>query len=235
MRIFPGIDIVGGKCVRVIQGSRDYKDYGDPLKWALKWQELGAECIHIIDLDAAMSDDRSNYPLVKEIVKSLKIPVQFGGGIRSRDAVKRCFEDLGISRIVMGTMALENLDEVARARSVYGDRIVVSIDARDGKVAYKGRMDMSEIDAADFALTVHDAGVDSIIYTDILRDGTLDGPNLERTEEIIKRTWMNVFVSGGIHTIDDIVGIRGTGACGAIIGRALYENTIDFTQALMLK
>ena len=235
MKIYPGIDIHNGKCVRVVQGSNDYKDYGSPLEWALKWQDMGAECIHIIDMDAAITGDRSNYPIVKEIVKSLKIPVQFGGGIRSREAIKRCFEDIGISRIVIGTLALEDVGEVARARSLFGDRIVVSIDAKDGKVASRGRSDTSEVDASDLALQMHKIGVDTIIYTDILRDGTLEGPNFERTEEIIKKTWMNVLVSGGIHTIEDIVAVRGTGACGAIIGRALYEDTIDFKQALELK
>lgn len=235
MRIYPGIDIHNGKCVRVVQGSDDYKDYGNPIDWAIKWQDMGAECIHIIDMDAAVSGDRSNYPIVKQIVKSLKIPVQFGGGIRSRDAIKRCFEEIGISRIVIGTLAVENFDEVARARSLFGDRIVVSIDVKDGKVASRGRADTSDLNASDLALKMHQIGVDSIIYTDILRDGTLEGPNLERTEEIIKKTWMNVLVSGGIHKIDDIIGIRGTGACGAIIGRALYEDTVDFKEALALK
>ncbi len=235
MRIFPGIEISGGKCVRTDIHTNEYIDYGSPLDWALQWQDLGAECVHIIDLDAAIKGETENNSIIEKIVKTLKVPVQFGGGIRSWDAVKKCFEDFGVSRLVLGTMALENIDQLAKARSLFGDRIVVSIDANDGKVLTTGRRSITEINASDLALQVHKAGIDSIIYTDTLRIGSQDGPNFERTEEIIKKTWMNVFVSGGITTIDDIIGIRGTGACGAIIGRAIYEKTIDFKEALMLK
>lgn len=235
MRIFPGIEISGGKCVRTDIKTNEYRDYGDPLEWALKWQEMGAECVHIIDLDAAIIGKTDNHPVIENIVKTLKIPVQFGGGIRNWDTVQKCFEYLGISRLVVGTMAINDLDQLAKVRSLYGDRIVVSIDAKDGKVLNTGRKSVTEIEASDLALQLHNIGIDSIIYTDTLRIGSLDGPNFERTEEIIKKTWMNVFVSGGIHTIDDIINIRGTGACGAILGRAIYEDTIDFKQALLLK
>ena len=235
MKIYPGIDILNGKCVRMKKDPDQFEDYGDPLEWALKWEGLGAPCVHIVDLNAAIEGENTNYELIKRIVKELKIPVQFGGGIRDRASIERSFDEIGVSRLIIGTMAVEEKDEVARARSLYGDRIIVSIDAKDGKVTKRGRTDVSDLKASDFALEMHNIGIDTIIYTDVLRDGTFEGPNFERTEEIIKRTWMNVVVSGGIHTIDDIVAIRGTGACGAVIGRALYENTIDYKEALLVK
>ena len=234
MRIYPSVDIYNGKCVKGVHNSASFEDYGDPIEWALKWQSMGAECLHLVDVNAAMGET-PNYQLVEQIVRNLKIPVQFGGGIASWDGVKRCLEEIGISRIVTGTLAYKEMDKLSWARGRFGDRLIVSIDAIDGKVATHGREDLSDMDAIEFALRVKEAGIDTILYTDVTRDGTFKGPNLMRTEAMIKKTWMNIMVSGGIRSIEDIHAIRGTGACGAVIGRALYEGNIDFKQALELK
>lgn len=235
MKIYPAIDIKDGKCVRLRRGdANEVRDYGEPLDWALEWQRRGAEYLHIVDLDAAFAEDgcSSNREIIKEIVHQVKIPVQVGGGIRSQENIKLLIEKVGVSRVVIGTMALENPEFVAWARQRYGDRIAVGIDAKEGKVVTRGWVHHSEKDAVELAQEMHALGIDTIIYTDIMRDGMLSGPNIQKTEEIVKKTWMNVIASGGVSTVEDIKRVRDTGACGVIIGKALYEGSMTFDDAM---
>ncbi len=233
MKIYPAIDIKDGKCVRLVQGEiQNMTEYGDPLSMAKKWQDSGAAYLHLVDLDAAFSGEFVNKNVVAQIVDALKIPVQMGGGVRTKEDIKIRLDEVGISRVIVGTAAVENLDLLSWAVSRYGDRIAVGIDAKEGKVAIKGWVESSDIDPVDLADTVHKLGVKTIIYTDIAKDGMLEGPNIEKTEQIVRKTWMNLIASGGITCIDDIVRVKGTGACGCIIGKALYSGAITLEDAL---
>ncbi len=234
MKIYPAIDIKDGKCVRLRRGDvSSEKVYGDPVEWALKWQQLGADWLHVVDLDAAFTGEFVNKDIIKEIVKNVKIPVQTGGGVRTKEGITARIEEVGVSRVVIGTMAVEDPDLVSWAKGTYGqDRIAVGIDAKNGRVQTRGWVQNTETDAIELAEKVREMGVGTIIYTDILRDGTLSGPNTEKTEEMVKKTWINVIASGGIKSIEDIIAVRDSGACGVIIGTALYEGAIDFKEAL---
>ena len=232
MKIYPAIDIKDGKCARLVQGDMNKaKIYGDPVEMALKWQKEGAEYLHVVDLDAAFSGEFVNMDIVKEIVHSVKIPIEMGGGVRTKEDIMTRIEEVGVSRVIIGTMAIEDEDLVKWAVEKYKDRIAVGIDAKNGKVMTKGWATATDIDAVDLAIRMKNLGVRTIIYTDISRDGMLAGPETENTTKMVKKTWMNVIASGGVTTIDDIITVRGTGACGVIIGTALYEGTIDFKQA----
>lgn len=236
MKLYPAIDIKGGKCVRLVHGDRDCeKVYGDPLEFALKWQSMGALCLHVVDLDAAFTGEFKNRDVIKEIVSNIKIPIQLGGGVRSKEAIRVRIEEVGASRVIIGTMAIEDPDTLKWAKSEYGAaRIAVGIDAIDGKAATRGWLEKTEIDAVELAIKMRDMGIDTVIYTDISRDGTLSGPNTENTEQMVKKTWMNVIASGGMSRIEDILAVRGTGCCGVILGTALYEGSIDFAEAVKL-
>ena len=203
------------------------------MEWALKWQSLGAVHLHVVDLDAAFTGEFKNKEVIKEIVHRVKIPVQIGGGVRTREDVKARIEDVGASRVIIGTMAIEDPDFIRWAKGRYGaERIAVGIDAKNGVVVTRGWQQQTEKDAVELAKEVRELGIETVIYTDILRDGTLSGPNVEKTEEMVKETWMNVIASGGIKTVDDIIQVKNSGACGVILGTSLYEGTIDFKEAL---
>lgn len=234
MKIIPSINIVNGRCVKLARGTMDVeKDYGDPLEWALRWQDEGAEGILIRDVDAAITGEFKNREVVREIIHQAKVPVKLQGGVRTREDVRCRVEDVGASLVIIGTMAIEDAAFVSWAKSVYGgDRIAVGIDAKEGKVVTRGWKIHTDVDAIDLAVKVRKMGIGTVIYTDTLRNGTMTGPNVDTAEEIVKKTWMNVQVSGGVRTIDDINHVKGTGACGAILGTALYEGILDFRDAL---
>lgn len=233
MKIYPAIDLKDGKTVRLQQGEMDrVTEYGDPLEIAQKWQEDGASYLHLVDLNAAFTGEFVNRNIVTKVVQSLKIPVQMGGGVRTREDIEIRLNEVGISRVVIGTAAIEDPDLVEWAVGRFGKRIAVGIDAKDGKVAVKGWADATDVDAVELAVSMKKLGVKNIIYTDIVRDGMMMGPNTEITEQIVKKTWINVIGSGGISTLDDIRAIRGTGACGCVIGKALYSNAFTLQEAL---
>lgn len=234
MKIYPAIDITGGRCKRLKQGDMSLaKEYGDPVEMAKQWAEMGASYLHVVDLDAAFEGKFVNRNIIKEIVHSVKIPVQVGGGIRCAEDITDRIEGVGISRVIIGTMACEDEDLVKWAVSRYGtSRIAIGIDAKNGKVATKGWASQTDIDPVELAERMKALGVSNIIYTDIGRDGMLCGPEIEKTTEIVKKTWINVIASGGMRSIDDISKVKGTGASGVIIGTALYEGTIDLKEAL---
>ena len=233
MKVFPAIDIRGGKCVRLTYGEiKNEKIYGDPLDFALRWQDEGAEMIHIVDLDAVFTGEFINKELIKKITSSLKIPVELGGGVRTKEAVKERLDECGISRVIAGTMAVEDLEFIKWAHSTYPDRFVVGIDARDGLISTRGWVSQTDINSVEFAKTVRALGIKDIMYTDISREGAMKGPNIANVEEIVKKTWVNIIASGGISTIEDIINIRNTGAYGVTIGKALYEGKLTLKGAI---
>jgi phosphoribosylformimino-5-aminoimidazole carboxamide ribotide isomerase len=232
MKIYPAIDIKDGKCVRLIQGEMEQStEYGDPVAMAEKWQNEGAHYLHLVDLNAAFAGEWVNRDVIAKLVSVAKIPVQMGGGVRTREDICIRLDEVGISRVILGTVAVEQPELVEWAVERYGDRIAVGIDAKNGKVAIKGWADQTNIDAVEFADKMKKMGVRTIIYTDILRDGMMSGPNIENTAKMVKKTWINLIASGGISTIQDIRDIKGTGACGCIIGKALYAGAFTLKEA----
>ncbi|HBU12564.1 MAG TPA: 1-(5-phosphoribosyl)-5-((5-phosphoribosylamino)methylideneamino)imidazole-4-carboxamide isomerase [Clostridiales bacterium] len=234
MKLYPAIDIKGGRCVRLTQGLWETAtDYGDPIEMAARWQADGANFLHVIDLDAAFSGEFANHDVIAKLVQSVKIPVQVGGGVRTKEDIRMRLDDIGISRVILGTVAIKQPELLEWALAQYGDRIAVAIDAKNGMVAIKGWVNATEVDAADFAVQMRNKGVSTVIYTDITKDGMMQGPNLEQTERIVKSTWMNLIASGGISTLEDIKNVRGTGASGCVIGTALYDGAFSLPEATL--
>lgn len=227
--IYPAIDIKDGRCVRLRQGKFDDITvyYENPAEAAALWKGKGAGYIHIVDLDGALEGVPKNLEVIREIAKSVDIPVQIGGGIRSKQTVELLLS-AGVRRVIIGTMAVKDrglLDELVKE---YGDKIVVGIDAKDGKVAVEGWEEVSSIDSLELAKELSLAGVKTVIYTDISKDGMMSGPNFEVYGELKQNTTLEIIASGGISSIDDIKRLAAMGVDGAIVGKALYSGAIDF-------
>lgn len=234
MRIYPAIDIKNGACVRLRMGDmRQATEYGDPVETALKWQQEGAEVLHIVDLDAAFAGKFSNRETVAMILKAVSVPVQLGGGIRTMEDIDVRLNS-GVWRVIIGTAAFEDPGLVAEAAAKYPGRIVVGIDAKNGKVAIKGWANETDEDTVSLALKMKKLGIKTIIYTDIARDGMLTGPNIEGITETVNKTSLEVIASGGMSTLNDLYKVKGTGAKGVIIGKALYTGGIDLKQAISI-
>lgn len=233
MIIFPAIDIRNEKCVRLTQG--DYSKmtvYGvDPVEVAIKWQSKGAEYLHIVDLDGAKDGKRVNGAIIEKIAKSTEIPIQVGGGIRDTKAVEELLSN-GVSRVIIGTGAIKDLKWLSELVRVYGEKICVSIDAKNGFVATDGWEQISKINAVDFAVNLENIGVRTIVYTDIQKDGMLKGPNFKMYEELMKEVNLDIIASGGITTIEDVETLKRMGIYGAIIGKALYDEKIKLEEAI---
>lgn len=238
MLLIPAIDIREGRCVRLVEGRPDRQTvYSDqPLDVAKSWQQQGAQYLHVVDLDGAFAGIPRNLAIINEIVSELDIPVQVGGGIRDYKTIQLLLHN-GVSRVILGTAAISDPDLVRGAVAQYRDKIVVGIDARDGKVAVQGWAVESVITAEQLALQMKQIGVSRIVFTDISRDGTLRGPNLEATGQLARTTGLKVIASGGVSSYDDIrrlKSLHADGVEGAIIGKALYDGKIDFKSALQL-
>lgn len=237
MVLVPAIDMLDGQCIRLYKG--DYNKvtvYGDPVEIGKKWQELGAQMIHLVDLDGAEAGNPKNLEVIKKLVETLDIPLELGGGIRSMDTIKM-YLDLGVQRVILGTAAVENMALVACAAAVYGERIVIGIDAQDGIVKTKGWLNDTKIDALKLAYDMKELGIERIIYTDINRDGTLTGPNLAETENLARESGLKITASGGMSSMKDIKAVMKLEQYGVdevILGKALYENKIDLVEALKL-
>lgn len=233
MIVYPAIDIKNGECVRLVQGDMEKATtyYKNPAAAALRWQNLGAERLHVVDLDGAVAGKPHNTAAVKEILDAVSIPVQLGGGIRDLDTVEMIL-NMGVERVIIGTAALKDGAFIHNAVSRYGPRIVIGIDARDGCVAVDGWKTASEVRSMELAKRMEAYGVERVVYTDISRDGMLEGPNFEMIEEMVKQTSMSIIASGGISSVDDLIRIRETGAGGAVVGKALYAGSIDLKEAL---
>jgi phosphoribosylformimino-5-aminoimidazole carboxamide ribotide isomerase len=237
MIIIPAIDLRGGRCVRLTQGQASAETvYSEnPVVVARRWYDEGAEMLHIVNLDAALNkDDTENLKALERILYEVNIPVQFGGGVRSLEDV-RMLDELGATRIVIGTTAIENPVLLSHIVDEFGSTIVVGIDARDGKVALRGWEKLSNVNAVDFAHKVAEMGVERVVYTDIARDGTMTGINVESTREIAEASGLKVTASGGVASLEDIYAIKDLESYGVdsvIIGKALYEGVFTLEEAL---
>jgi phosphoribosylformimino-5-aminoimidazole carboxamide ribotide isomerase len=234
--LIPAIDLKGGKCVRLQEGvasrSTEYSD--DPLSMALFWEAQGAVRLHLVDLDGAFAGASAHLSLAKSIFQALKIPVQFGGGLRTLEQIDRILS-LGAARAILGTVAAENPDLVEEAVKRWEQAIVIGIDARQGQVALRGWLDQTAQPAVDLARKMKGLGVARVIYTDVSRDGMLRGVNVEETQKLASAANVRVIASGGVSSMNDVTELwekRKAGIEGVILGRALYEKKIDLKSAL---
>lgn len=234
MRIYPAIDIIGGQCVRLVKGDYSQKTtYAEnPIDVAKRWESLGGEFIHVVDLDGAKSGNMPNFNLISKIASSISIPIEVGGGVRDMLCIEK-YLSAGINRVILGTSALKQPDLVNQAIDRYGERIVIGIDAKDGKVAVSGWEDVSDVSALDFAGQMKQLGAKNIIYTDIATDGMLMGPNVDAMREMVNKVNINIIASGGVTSIGDIEALKATGVEGAIIGKALYTGNISLREAVL--
>lgn len=233
MIILPAIDIKDGQCVRLTKGdfATVEKVAEDPLKTALSFQEAGAEWIHMVDLDGAKEGSLKNSPVFLEVALKTGLKVELGGGIRTMESIDY-YMDRGISRVIIGSAAISNPELVKAAVEKYGDRIAVGIDARNGMVSGDGWLSDSNVTYLDLARRMEDAGVRCIIFTDISKDGTLSGPNLEQLGRINGAVSCDIIASGGIHTMKDIIDLKEMGLYGAICGKSVYKGTLSLEEAI---
>ena len=234
MKLFPAIDIKNGQCVRLRQGSfQDVLVYSDiPLKIAKQWEASGASFIHIVDLDGALVGHSVNDDVIKTIVTEVKIPVQVGGGIRTIKDIESKLS-LGVERVIIGTKAVKDPGFIKDAIATFGSsRIVIGIDAKDGMVAIEGWEKISDYTAVALAQEMKQCGVKTIVYTDISKDGMLEGPNITHTKEMVQATGLNIIASGGISSLKDLEMLQEINVYGAIMGKALYENRIELRKAI---
>ncbi|WP_269625499.1 1-(5-phosphoribosyl)-5-[(5-phosphoribosylamino)methylideneamino]imidazole-4-carboxamide isomerase [Prochlorococcus marinus] len=237
MEIIPAIDLLNGKCVRLNQGNYNEvtKFNSDPVKQAQTWENQGAKRLHLVDLDGAKTGEPINDLTIKEIKNSITIPIQLGGGIRSIDRAKELF-DIGIDRIILGTIAIEKPDLLKDLSEEYPQKVAVGIDAKEGMVATRGWLKESEIASLDLAKQLNDLELAAIISTDIATDGTLKGPNVKALREIAEVSNNPVIASGGIGSIADLISLadfENEGIEGVIVGRALYDGSIDLKEAIL--
>ncbi|MBP3568838.1 MAG: 1-(5-phosphoribosyl)-5-[(5-phosphoribosylamino)methylideneamino]imidazole-4-carboxamide isomerase [Lachnospiraceae bacterium] len=233
MRLYPAIDIKNGQCVRLRQGVfEDTTVYAnEPYQVAKEFEADGAKFLHIVDLDGALRGTGANDEALKKIVENVNIPVEIGGGIRTMQDIEHRLS-LGVTRVILGTKAVESPDFVKEAVEKFGaDKIVVGIDAKDGMVAIKGWETISNVDAVSLALSMKDLGVKTIIYTDISKDGMLCGPNFVQTARMVEITGMDIVASGGVSCMNDLIQLENIGVEGAILGKAIYEKRVDLKEA----
>lgn len=238
MILFPAIDLKGGKCVRLYKGDMAQATvFNDsPGDQAAQFVKAGARWIHVVDLDGAFAGKSVNADAVRAILKNANVPVQLGGGIRDDDAIA-AWLDAGVTRVILGTIALKDPDFVKRACKKFPGKIVVGIDARGGHVAVQGWAETSDMKAVDLARKFEDSGVAAIVYTDIDRDGALQGPNVDATVAMAKAVSIPVIASGGVSSLDDLAVLKRhakDGIAGVISGRALYDGRIDLRAAIDL-
>lgn len=238
MILYPAIDLKDGHVVRLKQGRFDevtvYSE--EPLAMAQKWVEAGAQWLHVVDLNGAMQGKPVNTGVIETIMQGVDVPIQIGGGIRSRD-IAEIYLTLGAGRIVLGTQAIEDPELVQVLAKEFPERVAVGIDAKDGYVAVRGWQQTGEQKAVDLAKKMADMGAACIIYTDISRDGMLTGPNFDATREMARQSSIPIIASGGIATLDDIKRLKemeADGITGAILGRSLYEGTLDLGEAIKI-
>lgn len=233
MILFPAIDIRDGKCVRLIQG--DYAQeiiYNDsPTNMAQEWQSQGAEYIHVVDLDGAKTGNSANKQAIEAIAKAVNVPVQVGGGIRNMEIVDSHIAN-GVARVIIGTAAIQDPEFLKRAVEKHGDKIAVSIDARNGFVATDGWTETSDVKAVDLLQDLAKIGVKTVVYTDIMKDGMLQGPNFEELKIMDDASAIDIIASGGVSTEEDIKKLAASDMYGAIIGKALYEGKLSLKKIL---
>lgn len=236
MKIIPAIDLKDGNVVRLTRGEyKSEKIYSNnPRDVARRWHSQGARALHVVDLDGALAGEPRNMDSVAEIVKSVSIPVGLGGGLRSLDAISRAF-NVGVAKVVLGSKAVEELDFITNAIKKYGEKIIVSIDSKNGFVMLQGWTKASTIDAIDMAKRMEHLGASGVIYTDVTVDGTLSGPNFTRLDNFLSNVNIPVIVAGGVASLDDIrklCALNRKNLTGVIVGKALYEGILNLKEAI---
>ena len=236
MKLIPAIDLMNGKCVRLVKGDfNESKEFSNnPVSQAKSWEKAGASSIHIVDLDAAKTGKASNDNSIKEIAKAVKIPIQIGGGVRSERRINDLFS-YGINKVIMGTSVIEDRKLVENLTKKFPNKIIIGIDAKDGKVSTRGWIKNSDKLAIDVIKDFSQFEISNFIVTDINTDGTLNGPNEKFIEEILLNTNKSVIASGGIGSISDLLSLikfEGKGLDGVIVGKALYENKFSIIEAI---
>lgn len=232
MIIIPAIDIRNGKCVRLRQGNySDETIYGeDPVVMAQKWQAEGAQALHIVDLDGARNGQLTNFEIVEKITQIANVPVQVGGGIQSEETIKKLLS-IGVSKVIIGTLALEDEVLLKELLSPYADQIIVSLDSKNGVLAKRGWLEATDNSLIATAQKLEKLGVKTFIYTDVLKDGTLNQPNYEGIQELLNAVEVPLIVAGGISSILDIGQLKLMKVAGVIVGKALYEGRINIKEA----
>ena len=233
MRLYPAIDLKDGKCVRLLQG--DYNEvtvFGEnPAEMAKQWELQGGKFLHLVDLDGAKAGKGLNDQAVKAIIQAVHIPVELGGGIRTLEAIEAKLQ-MGVYRVILGSVAVSNFELVEEAVKRFGsERIVVGVDAKGGKVAVEGWQKVTDLDALDFCKRLEAVGVQTVIYTDIAKDGMMQGPNIEETRRLVEHTKLQIVASGGVSTMEDLAQVEAIGVEGAIIGKAIYTGAINLKEA----
>ena len=229
MRIYPAIDIRGGKAVRLYKGDFAQETvFGEPAEMAKKWEAAGGEFLHLVDLDGARAGKSMNLDVVKEIIAAVNIPVELGGGIRTMENIDEVLA-AGVQRVILGSVAAKNPALVKEACAKYGDRVVVGIDAKDGIVAVDGWEVSGDVEVTVLAKEMAKAGVKTIIYTDISRDGTLEGVNVEATAQLARESGIKIVASGGVKSL---LPYEKEGIEGVIVGKSIYMGTLDLTEAV---
>jgi len=233
MEVIPAIDLRGGRCVRLLQGDYEKETVfsEDPVGMARHWEEQGAPQLHVVDLDGAREGRPANEAIIAAIARAVSIPIQVGGGIRSIEAIERLLA-MRVRRVVLGTVAVEEPELVGEACRRFGEAIVVGIDAREGKVAVRGWRKASSMSAVELLQHMAALGVGRFIYTDISRDGTLSGPNLQALRELKRNTALPIIASGGVASLDHLRQLKDISVEGALVGRALYTGQLDLREAL---
>ena len=237
MKIIPAIDLKNGRCVRLLQGKEDQETVyeEDPVETALSFEEQGAEQIHLVDLDGAFRGESKNLEQVERIAQAVKVPLELGGGIRSLDDISRVF-DLGVSFVIIGTIAVKNPKILEEAIQKFENQLILGLDAKDGKVAVSGWVEVTEFSDEEFANQWKQHGINRVIYTDIARDGMLTGPNLSSLRRMAISTGLKVTASGGVSSLDDLkqlVELERDGVDEVIVGKAIYERQLDLREACL--
>ncbi|HAK89116.1 MAG TPA: 1-(5-phosphoribosyl)-5-((5-phosphoribosylamino)methylideneamino)imidazole-4-carboxamide isomerase [Nitrospiraceae bacterium] len=236
MIVIPAIDLKDGKCVRLLQGKKEdatvYSD--DPASTAKKWEACGAKLLHVVDLDGAFTGSQKNIDGIKKIRGAVNMEIEVGGGIRDMERID-LLVSIGINRVILGTVAVEKPELVKEACGKYPGRVLVGIDAKNGLVAVKGWVEVTEVKAKDLAVRMQNNGAAGIIYTDISKDGMMTGPNIEATREMVESLNIPIIASGGVSSINDIKNLSGIkGLWGAITGKAIYSGAIDLKEAIRI-
>jgi len=238
MEVIPAIDLRNGKCVRLTQGRPDQETRfsDDPPAMAKHWESQGARLLHVVDLDGAFTGEPKHLEVIREITRSISIPIQLGGGLRTLKTIEQALT-VGAQRVILGTIAFQEPEFVKEACEAFPGSILVGIDAREGRVSIKGWRETTELKAVDLARQLEDTAISAIIYTDTKRDGMLKGPNLEGIREMAMSTHKPVIASGGISTLEDLrrlLPLQDLGVTGAIIGKALYTQDLRLAEAIQI-
>jgi phosphoribosylformimino-5-aminoimidazole carboxamide ribotide isomerase len=232
MIVIPAVDIRGGRCVRLVRGKPDAETVfsNDPVAVAIRWEEQGARYLHVVDLDGAFEGAPINISVVQNIVSSISIPTQVGGGVRSEETVERLLE-AGVARVILGTRALDSPDWLGELCERFSGRIVASVDSVEGRVAVRGWTVVADTSVAELLERLAKVPLAAVVYTDTSRDGTLTGPHFEQVAKVVGSTTIPVIAAGGVTTLEDVRRLAEMDLEGAIIGRALYEGTLTLADA----